>query len=71
MTDQDAQTRIEALETRLTHQEAAIDELTQSLLRQENRIREHTETLQRLELQVRALTPPDGEPAADEKPPHY
>ncbi len=71
MTDNDLHTRIEALEIRLAHQEAALEELTRALLAQEQRVRENTETLQRLELQVRALTPADGTPPADEKPPHY
>jgi len=71
MTDNDSQARIEALEIRLAHQEAALEELTRALLEQEQRVREHAETLQRLELQVRALTSADGAPPADEKPPHY
>ena len=71
MTDNDPQVRIESLEIRLTHQEAAIEELTRTLLRQEQRLREAAQTLERLELQVRALTPDDGAADADEKPPHY
>ncbi|VAW79173.1 hypothetical protein MNBD_GAMMA14-1760 [hydrothermal vent metagenome] len=71
MSPNDPQARIESLEIRLAHQEAAIEELTHTLLKQEQRLRESAQTLERLELQVRALTPADGAPVTDEKPPHY
>lgn len=71
MTNNDSEVRIEALEIRLAHQEAALEELTRTLLNQEKRIREHADLLERLELQVRALAPADGVSPADEKPPHY
>ena len=40
MTDNDPEARIESLEIRLAHQEAAIEELTHTLLKQEQRLRE-------------------------------
>ncbi|VAW72887.1 hypothetical protein MNBD_GAMMA15-398 [hydrothermal vent metagenome] len=71
MSNNDSDARIEALEIRLTHQEAALEALTSALLSQERNVREHTEALERLELQLRALAPADGARPADEKPPHY
>jgi uncharacterized coiled-coil protein SlyX len=69
-TDLDA--RIESLEARLMHQEAAIDELTRTLLLQEQRVTRQAVTIERLEAQLRSqlaanITPP-GE---DGPPPHY
>lgn len=71
MTDNDSEARVEALEIRLAHQEAALEELTRALLGQEQYVREHKEALERLELQVRTLAPADSARPVDEKPPHY
>lgn len=71
MTDNDSGARIEALEIRLTYQEAALEELTRTLLRQEQYLREHAAILERLERQVRALAPGDDALPTDAKPPHY
>jgi SlyX protein len=72
MNDSDLDARIESLEARLMHQEAAIDELTRTLLLQEQRVNRQATTLERLEAQLRSqsaanITPP-GE---DGPPPHY
>jgi uncharacterized coiled-coil protein SlyX len=63
--------RLEALEGRYAHQEAALEELTRTVLAQEQRIREQAEQLQRLERQVRALQGGADSLPADERPPHY
>jgi SlyX protein len=64
--------RIESLEARLMHQEAAIEELTRTLLSQEQLVNRQSAAIERLESQLRSLfdtgiTPP-GE---DGPPPHY
>ncbi|HYQ70824.1 MAG TPA: SlyX family protein, partial [Gammaproteobacteria bacterium] len=64
--------RLESLEARLMHQEAAIDELTRTLLLQEQRVNRQSAAIERLEAQLRSLfdagiTPP----GADGPPPHY
>jgi uncharacterized coiled-coil protein SlyX len=64
--------RIEMLETRLMHQEAAIDELTRTLLAQEQLIRSQGEMLQRLEALVQRLSTADLTAVEDNAPPpHY
>lgn len=72
MSDSELQTRLETVEVRLAHQQAALDELTRVLLEQEQQLRDQTETIQRLELQLRAtasamIATPDEETP----PPHY
>lgn len=64
--------RIEDLEIRLSHQEAAIDELTCTVLMQERAIHEQAEALRRLERQLRAALPsPVAAPEDESPPPHY
>ena len=63
--------RLEALEVRYAHQEAALEELTRTLLAQEQLIRSQHERLERLEQDVRALQGGVNTAVADEKPPHY
>jgi SlyX protein len=64
--------RIEALEIRSTHQEAALDELTRTLLEQERLIREQADMLRRLEVQLRDATPaPVAGRDEEVPPPHY
>lgn len=64
--------RIEMLEARLMHQEAALDELTRTLLAQEQLIRRQGEILHRLEALVQRLSPADLAAAEDNSPPpHY
>jgi len=64
--------RIEILETRLMHQEAALDELTRTLLAQEQLLRSQGETIRKLEALVQRLSPADTASAEDNTPPpHY
>jgi uncharacterized coiled-coil protein SlyX len=63
--------RLEVLELRYAHQEAALEELTRTLLAQEQLIRRQAEQLQRMEQQLRALQGGAGSAPADDKPPHY
>lgn len=72
MTNTDFDTRAETLEIRLSHQEAAIDELTRTLLRQEQMLREQAQAIEKLEVQLRSLAGAPVAPAEDETPPpHY
>ncbi len=72
MTDTDMKLRIESLELRIMHQDAAIDELTRTLLKQEQLINKHIEAIKRLEEQLRGLAASSPAAAADEPPPpHY
>jgi SlyX protein len=72
MPDSELLARIEALEIRATHQDAALDELTRTLLDQERVLREQAESLRRLELQLRAATPsPIATRDEETPPPHY
>lgn len=63
--------RLEVLEVRYAHQEAALEELTRTVLAQEQLIRAQRERLERLEQDVRALQGGVHTAVADEKPPHY
>ena len=64
--------RIETLEIRSTHQEAALEELTRTLLEQERQVRELIDALRRLEAQMRAATPAPLVTREEEgPPPHY
>jgi len=64
--------RIEKLENRLMHQEAALEELTRILLAQEERLREQSEMIKRLREHVRTLLPSQIVMAEEETPPpHY
>lgn len=72
MPDIDIEARFEALEMRLAHYEAAVDELTRTLLEQERLAREQGEALKRLEVQLRAATPSLIATRDEETPPpHY
>lgn len=72
MSDIELQARLETVEIRLAHQEAALDEMTCALLEQERLIREQAETIRRLEVQLRA-TAGSMIASQDEEtpPPHY
>lgn len=64
--------RIESLEIRSAHQEAALDELTRTLLDQERLLREQAALLSRLEVQLRDATPaPVASRDEEIPPPHY
>ena len=72
MNNTELETRIESLEARLMHQEAAIDELTRTLLLQEQRANQQAATIERLEAQLRSLfTANISPPGEDGPPPHY
>ncbi len=63
--------RVEELEGRNAHQEAALETLTRTLLAMEKHCAEQAERLQRLEAQVRALQDAGAGGAVHERPPHY
>ncbi|MEZ5541617.1 MAG: SlyX family protein [Pseudomonadota bacterium] len=64
--------RMEALEVRLMHLEAALDEMTRALLLQEQQSRAQAATIQRLEEQLRGLAAGyPGTTDAEPPPPHY
>ncbi|MGB5473978.1 MAG: SlyX family protein [Gammaproteobacteria bacterium] len=64
--------RMESLEMRLMHLEAALDEMTRSLLRQEQLTRTQAETIKRIEEQLRGLAAGyPATPEAEPPPPHY
>ena len=64
--------RIEALEERLMHLEAALDVVTRTLLEQEKQLSRQAEVIQRLEDQVRGLAGGSmTDPRKEPPPPHY
>ena len=71
MTVEDMAARLEVLEVRYAHQEAALDELTRTVLAQEQLIRLQAERLARLEKVLGSMPGAGGHIPADEKPPHY
>ena len=72
MTDTDIKAPLESLETRIMHQDAAIDELTRTLLGQELLMNKQVETIKHLEEQVRGLSSSNPATSTDEPPPpHY
>ena len=72
MTDTDMKLRIESLESRVMHQDAALDELTRTLLNQEQLLNRQAEVIKRLEENLRGLAAAAPGGAADEPPPpHY
>ena len=72
MTENDLKRRIESLESRIMHQDAAIEELTHTLLNQEQLLARQGEIIKRLEEQLRGLASTGPGTARDEPPPpHY
>lgn len=72
VTDDEFSTRIERLENRLMHQEAALEEMTHILLAQEGQIRKQSEMIKQLSDHVRALLPSQlARPQEETPPPHY
>lgn len=64
--------RIESLEVRLMHLEAALDELTATLLKQEESSRLQQENIKQLENQISGLQSKQADSVTDEPPPpHY
>ena len=72
MNDTDLISRIETLETSLTHQEASLDEITRTLLRQEQLVNKQLQAIETLQGQLQTLTDAGTAPPGDEPPPpHY
>ncbi len=72
MTDTEVTARIDTLETRLMHLEAALDELTRTLLKQEQLAAQQAETIKWLETRIRTLAPTHlARPEEETPPPHY
>jgi SlyX protein len=72
MNDNELSARLESLEIRLMHQEAAIEELTQTLLQQEQVVSSQLAAIERIESMMRALSTSHTAPPGDEPPPpHY
>ena len=71
MADDDTRARIEALETRIAHQERAIEDLNTTVTEQWKQIEALTKQLARFgdRLQQVEENPPSS--PADERPPHY
>jgi uncharacterized coiled-coil protein SlyX len=65
-------TEIEDLQSRVTHQEASIEELTRAQVVQESRLRELERQLEQFRILLRAVYEQSGEPPVeDTPPPHY
>ena len=72
MPNNDLDDRIDALEVRLMHLDAALDEITRTLLSQEAQIRQQADTIRRLETLVKGLAAAGtGDPGKEPPPPHY
>jgi len=72
MKDNELIARMESLEIRLMHQEAAIEELTRTLLQQEQVFSSQVAAMERIESMMRALSSSHTAPPGDEPPPpHY
>ena len=63
--------RIDSLEERYAHQEAALDEITRRAIEQGGLIAAQAEKIERLEAALRALDQSSYTVASDERPPHY
>jgi len=70
MTDHSLESRVIDLEIRLTHQEAAIWELSDSIIRQQRVIEELTLQIAALRRQL-ATGPPVASSGEEGPPPHY
>jgi SlyX protein len=71
MKNNEISARLESIESRITHQEAAIEELTRTLLQQEQLISSQLSAIERLETMIRSLSATHSAPPGDEAPPHY
>ncbi|MGB5261698.1 MAG: SlyX family protein [Gammaproteobacteria bacterium] len=72
MSDNNLHDRVDALEVRLMHLEAALDEVTRTLLAQEAQLRQQADTLRRLESLVKGLADASiNDPHKEPPPPHY
>ena len=72
MNNNDLNNRIDLLEIRLMHLEAAVDEMTRTVLGQEAQLRQQADFIQRLERLVKGLVDAGINDAGKEPPPpHY
>ena len=72
MTNNDLNDRIDALEVRLMHLDAALDEMTRTLLSQEAQLRQQADMIRQLEALVRGLADAGtSDPGREPPPPHY
>jgi len=72
MNDTDLISRIETLESRLTHQEASLDEMIRTLLRQEQLVNKQLQAIETLQGQLQSLTDAGvASPGDEPPPPHY
>lgn len=72
MSNNELHDRIDALEVRLMHLDAALDEMTRTLLSQEVQLRQQADTIRRLETLVKGLAETGtGDPGKEPPPPHY
>lgn len=71
MTEKTTLARIDSLEERYAHQEAALDEITRRAIEQDGLIAAQAEKIKRLEAALRTLDQVSSTMPADEQPPHY
>ena len=72
MTDTNLTSRIESLESRIMHQEAALDEITRTLLNQEQLMNRQLKIIETLQGQIQSLSDTGVASSGDEPPPpHY
>ena len=72
MADEQLLERVTDLEIRLTHQEAAIDELTQTALRQQGLLERIVDELDQIKAVIKEMSPRVTVPLSEETPPpHY
>ena len=72
MKNNELNNRVDSLEMRLMHLEAAVDEMTRTLLDQEAKLRQQADLIQRLERLVKGLADAGiNETGKEPPPPHY
>lgn len=71
MTEKVVLERLDLLEERYVHQEAALDEITLRYVEQGRLIETQAEQIERLEAALRALGQSSSATVIDERPPHY
>jgi uncharacterized coiled-coil protein SlyX len=68
---QELEQRIENLEIRIMHLEAALDEMTRTLLHQEQLTTRQADMLRQMEAQLKGLSAVLSPATGHEPPPHY
>ena len=72
MIDNDLHDRVESLEMRFMHLQAAVDEMTRTLLNQEAQLRQQADAIQHLETLIKGLAEANiNDPGREPPPPHY